>query len=396
MVKIRVRPETGKLYFDFQYQGKRCREYTALDDSKENRCRLKTVAKKMNAEITLATFVYRDYFPNSKRAAQFEARSVVEGRLSDVPLFSEFVEVWFTENEIRWRQSTCESTRVALNKHLLPVFGDQYVSQIKRPDVLQFRAGLANVPGQDGNKSLAPKTINNIMGILNMIMSEAAMRYEFTSPMLNIKRLKQQRKEIKPFSIGEVQLIINTVRPDYRNYFIVRFFTGMRSGEIHGLKWSRVDFESELILVRESVDRGRTEYTKTDGSQREIKMSSVVFEAMRSQFEATGKGEYVFCTKAGTPIDNKNMTDRVWYPLLRHLDLEKRRPYQCRHTAATLWLASGENPEWIARQMGHSTTEMLFRVYSRFVPNLTRQDGSAFDHFLNGAINVNQQERRHD
>jgi integrase len=56
--------------------------------------------------------------------------------------------------------------------------------------------------------------------------------------------------------------------------------------------------------------------------------------------------------------------------------------YQTRHTAATLWLAAGENPEWIARQMGHNTTEMLFRVYSRFVPNLTRKDGSAFEALL--------------
>jgi integrase len=53
-----------------------------------------------------------------------------------------------------------------------------------------------------------------------------------------------------------------------------------------------------------------------------------------------------------------------------------------RHTAATLWLASGEAPEWIARQLGHTTTEMLFRVYSRYVPNLTRNDGSAMDRLL--------------
>ena len=53
-----------------------------------------------------------------------------------------------------------------------------------------------------------------------------------------------------------------------------------------------------------------------------------------------------------------------------------------RHTAATLWLASGEAPEWIARQLGHSSTEMLFRVYSRYVPNLTRQDGSAMERLL--------------
>lgn len=59
-----------------------------------------------------------------------------------------------------------------------------------------------------------------------------------------------------------------------------------------------------------------------------------------------------------------------------------RRPYQMRHTAATLWLASGEAPEWIARQLGHTSTEMLFRVYSRYVPNLTRQDGSAMERLL--------------
>jgi integrase len=90
----------------------------------------------------------------------------------------------------------------------------------------------------------------------------------------------------------------------------------------------------------------------------------------------------VFCNREGKPLDNDNFTDRVWYPLLRHLGLKSRRPYQTRHTAATLWLASGEAPEWIARQLGHSSTEMLFRVYSRYVPNLTRQDGSAIDRLL--------------
>jgi integrase len=76
------------------------------------------------------------------------------------------------------------------------------------------------------------------------------------------------------------------------------------------------------------------------------------------------------------------VTKRVWYPLLRYLAFKPRRPYQSRHTAATLWLAAGENPLWIARQLGHSSTEMLFKVYGRFVPNLTRQDGSAFERLL--------------
>ena len=162
----------------------------------------------------------------------------------------------------------------------------------------------------------------------------------------------------------------------------------MRTGEVHGLKWKYVDFDRRLILVRETVVDGEETYTKTDSSQRDIQMSQVVFDALKVQEAGTRKlSEFVFCNRDGLSLDNKNLNNRVWKPLLRRLGLKQRRPYQCRHTAATLWLASGESPEWIARQLGHTTTEMLFRVYSRYVPNLTRRDGSAFERMLlqNGA-----------
>jgi len=139
---------------------------------------------------------------------------------------------------------------------------------------------------------------------------------------------------------------------------------------------------SQQILIRETFIQGRTEYTKNDGSQREIDMSAPVYSALKKQFEDTGGGEYVFSTKSFTPLDHNNVTKRVWYPILSHLGLRKRVPYQTRHTAATLWLASGESPEWIARQMGHANTKLLFSTYSRYVPNLTRQDGSAFERLL--------------
>ena len=156
----------------------------------------------------------------------------------------------------------------------------------------------------------------------------------------------------------------------------------MRTGEIDGLKWRYIDFERGFILVRETVVGGRIEYTKTDGSQREIVMSQVVREALLAQQKETGDKTFVFSTKNDTPHNHRNVTRRIWYPTLDACGLRHRTPYQTRHTAATLWLAAGENPEWIARQMGHTTSEMLFKVYSRYVPNLTRQDGSAFESLL--------------
>lgn len=226
-----------------------------------------------------------------------------------------------------------------------------------------------------------------MMNPLRQILNEAADRYDFRTPFDNIKQLKVKRTDVDPFALNEVKSILKTVRPDFRAYFTTRFFTGMRTGEIDGLKWKYVDFEKRLIMVRETVVNGQDEYTKTDGSQRDIQMNQLVFDALKEQQKATaGLSDYVFCNRLGTPLDHKNVTSRVWYPLLRHLGLKERRPYQCRHTAATLWLASGEAPEWIARQLGHTTTEMLFRVYSRYVPNLTRRDGSAFERLLAQSI----------
>ncbi|WP_233219093.1 site-specific integrase [Photobacterium sp. GB-27] len=172
------------------------------------------------------------------------------------------------------------------------------------------------------------------------------------------------------------------VKPEFVDYFKVRFFTGMRTSEIDGLKWKYVDFERRIISIRETYVHGRMDTTKTTGSHRDIQMSSVVFDALASQRNVTKRAEFVFCNSAGNPIDKRNVRERVWKPALKAMGISYRRPYETRHTAATLWLAAGEAPEWIARQMGHTTTKMLFEVYSRFVPNLTRQDGSAFEKLL--------------
>lgn len=400
MASIQLRKETGTLIMDFYYRGQRCREQTALTDTPANRKKVQKVLDRIEADIASGAFEYRRYFPSSKNAAKFDGvdmppagHNQVEANVAqgvnnpsvdaNVPLFRDFAETWFVEKEVEWRKSHRISTRADMDKLLISHFGDKVVSQITKADILTFRATLAKVIARGKTTPMSARRINKIFGPLRQILCEAADRFDFRTPFHNIKPLKIRKTDIKPFTLDEVKLIVNTVRTDFRHYYTVRFFTGMRTGEVDGLKWKYVDFERRLILVRETVVCGEEEYTKNDGSQREIRMSQVVYDALKEQEKATRKiSAFVFCNNLGKPLDHKNVTNRVWYPLLRHLGIEKRRPYHCRHTAATLWLAAGENPEWIARQMGHSTTEMLFRVYSRFVPNLTRQDGSAFERLL--------------
>lgn len=411
MASIRVRPESGKLYFDFQYQGERCREYSLLDDTPTNRRKMEKVLEKIEADIARGTFDYGRYFPGSKMTKRFApppavpagaairlpraSQTVLSAPLA--PTFSEFVEKWLPQKQVEWRYSHRVTIESTLSAHLLPYFGEKRVDLITRDDVLSFRTVLAGkrirMPSKqaDEDRTLTPTTINKVAGVFRMIMDEAALRYEFKNPCVSIKRLKIQRTDIEPFTLDEVHQLLARIRPDYRPYLTFRFFTGVRSGEVHGLKWKHIDFARKQILIRETFTYGRTEYTKNDGSQREIHMSQPVFDALvlmkpegYDQSPTDFDDRYVFSTTGQKPLDNTNFNDRVWKPLLRNLGLKYRRPYQMRHTCATLWLAAGESPEWIARQLGHTTTEMLFRTYSRYVPNLMRKDGVAFDSLVTG------------
>ena len=392
MASIQVRKETGCLIMDFYFQGFRCREQTALTDTAANRKKVQKLLDRIEADIAAGTFDYRRYFPASKNAARFDAAPAVSVAVTvtapsapaapPTPLFKDFAETWYLEKEVEWRKSHRITVRRELDS-LISRFGEKAVGQITKADVLAYRAELGKVTARGKETKLSAARINKMLNPLRQVLNEAADRFDFRTPFDSVKQLKTKRTDVDPFTLAEVKQILDTVRPDFRHYFTVRFFTGLRTGEVDGLQWKYVDFDNRLILVRETIVGGEEEYTKTDGSQRDIQMSQLVFDALQAQFEATGKlGKFVFCNRLGTPLDHKNVTNRVWYPLLRHLNLKQRRPYQCRHTAATLWLASGEAPEWIARQLGHTTTEMLFRVYSRYVPNLTRRDGSAFERLI--------------
>ncbi|KAA3651084.1 MAG: DUF3596 domain-containing protein [Rhodocyclaceae bacterium] len=412
MGTIRKRADNGKLFLDFRYQGKRCREQTNFDDTVANRKRLNAFLQRIDSEIANGSFSYERSFPGSKTTKSLRtvdspaqpanalafvthlpmpsvspAMNAAPIACGLLPSFEAFVETWVQENEVSWRRSYRRTVEDIINKHLVPRFKGRGVGSLTREELLKLRSELAKVPGRK-KETLSPRRINAIMNVMSLILKEASDRYQFTCPYYNIKPLKIPKSDVQPFTLAEVKTILATVREDYRDYFTVRFFTGMRTGEVDGLKWEYVDFERRIILIRETIVAGQVEdEAKTQESIRDIQMSQIVFDALKRQFVSTGRrGRFVFCTRDGSPCDHNNVTKRVWYPLLRHLGLKLRRPYQTRHTAATLWLAAGENPEWIARQMGHTSTEMLFKVYSRYVPNLTRQDGSAFERLITNAI----------
>ncbi len=394
MAKVRSRPENNLLFMDFYFHGTRCREQTALENTTQNRKKIESFLAKIEKEIELGSFDYAKTFPGSPKAKKFASiagkhvpvkmPSIDEQKPDTlIPAFSDFAAQWQIEMTPQWKRSHRAAVDEILIRNLLPAFGVKPVHSIAKADVLSFRAMLSTLPGRKG--TLSASRINKIMCILRQILNEASDRFNFASAFRGVKRLKQKRPEIQPFTLDEVRLILESVRSDYRHYLTVRFFTAMRTCEINGLKWKYVDFTNNLILIRETLVSGYQEIGgKTESSVRDIPMQPMVREALEALYQhRNAASEWVFANAAGNPVDAKNFTNRVWYPLLRYLNLDARRPYQTRHTAATLMLAAGENPEWIARVMGHVDTTMLFKVYSRFIPNLTRLDGQAMAGLIN-------------
>jgi integrase len=270
MGSVRARQDNGLLFFDFRYEGERCREQTLLPDTPPNRKKMERALQSIEAEIKAGTFDYAASFPNSKRfkrkaeaaaappqpVAPVAAAAAVS--VAPTPTFRDFVSTWLAEHQVEWRRSHIKVLNSTLEGHLLPAFGDKPVGTITKSDVLNFRAKLAEKPGRIGTK-LSAKRINNILAVMRQVMADAADTHRFTSPFSNVKPLKVRKVDIQPFTLEEVDRILKTVRMDWRDYLQVRFLTGMRTGEVNGLKWKYVDFERRLILIRETFVLGEDE-----------------------------------------------------------------------------------------------------------------------------------------
>lgn len=385
MAVINVRKETSRLYIDFRFNGIRCREQTAMNDTLSNRRVLHKLIDKMNAELTLGVFDYGKTFPNSRKA-KLIARN--ENEKCESRIFANFANTWLKEMKPSWRDSYQKTIQYLMDSKLIPYFGESFVSDISKADILSYRAALSQCDHEGSNKKkLSARYINRVIGLLCTMLAEASSRYGFKNTIGSIKPLKVRNNQVLPFTLTEVQLIINNAPRQFKDYLIVRFFTGLRTGELHGLRWSNIRFNERQICVNEAIVNGALTNTKSASSDRIISISDMVFSALQRQLEVSEESEFVF-TRNSSPVTQGYITQSVWYPLLDKLNLSKRRPYNCRHTCATLWLASGENPEWIARQLGHNSTQILFNIYSNYVPNLTRQDGREANKLFN-QIEVN-------
>jgi len=167
--------------------------------------------------------------------------------------------------------------------------------------------------------------------------------------------------------------------------YVLAIHTGLRQGELLGLKWEDVDLENGLIRVRRTLTRykGRVLLSepKTKRSRRTVRLTETAVDALRehlarqmTQMEALGDlyrdQGLVFATQKGTLVNPSNLRKRSFAPLLEKAGLPSIRFHDLRHTCATLLLASNVNPKIVSEMLGHASIAITLDTYSHVLPTM--------------------------
>lgn len=339
----------GSIRIVFMYKGTRCREIVKLPPTKKNIAYAAQLRAEILRKITLGQFIYREYFPDSPRVERNES-----------PTFFEMAKIWI-EGQTHLAYSTEKEYRGMLNRYWLPELGDLRMRDINHTKLLEVI----------GSINWAAKTRNNALGPLKNIFELAHMDGIIDSnPVSRIKNAKVQKPEPDPLSLEELEIVLQWMKkePRWLGYFEIAFFTGMRTSELIALRWGDVDFHNRLIRVQRARVRAQEKGTKTS-TIRDIELSSRALSALeRYKAFTLLRGEEVFIHPGtGEPIIDDRPPRLFWESALKALGLRHRAAYQTRHTCITLWLMSGANPMWVARQVGHSSPQMTFNRYARWI-----------------------------
>ena len=376
-----VRPKSkSSIEIDFYYHGIRCRETIKLKPIPQN---LNYAAKrkaKIEIDIAHGTFDYAKEFPDSSKAKLFAKKS------GDVVTVKECLYRWLDwaknrkENPIK--SSTLHNYKKIVDNRLVPEFGHLKVTELK----------LTHIQDWISTCNCARKTLSNLISPLRCTLEDAMYHRDIEYNILHEWKptdrdvKKQSNDEVDPFTPDEQQLILDALDGQNRNLIQFAFWSGLRTSELIALNWGDVDFETGYIDVNKALTQAadNPEAPKTLAGKRKVKLLEPALQALKAQRCYTRlKNQEVF----QYPKTNSRWTGdqairrTLWIPALKKAGVKYRKPYQTRHTYASMMLSAGENLLWVSKQMGHKNPAITLKAYGRFIKNNDDAGTMAVDMF---------------
>ncbi|WP_037684485.1 site-specific integrase [Streptomyces griseus] len=304
------------------------------------------------------------------------------------------------------RETTHTRYHATVRLYITPALGRKKLGRLTAKDVRTFLNQLRNTcqcctrgldhqgvcctAGACCGKQLSPLTIIYVHSVLKSALQHAVREDELPRNVArNVPAGTPRPKRTEPLTAAEARQLLQTAEGHRLHaMFELALRTGLRKGELLGLRWTDFDLDSGTVSIRRTLQRttshGLTTLpTKTTNSERRIALPTECLRSLQDhrqrqarERERAGDGwletGYVFTTSNGRPIDPTNLT-RTFSTLLRDAGLRRIRFHDLRHTAATLLLEQGVELVVIKELLGHAHIGVTATVYTHVRPRLQHQ-----------------------
>lgn len=371
-----VRSRSAKsIEIDFIYLGQRCRETFRVPPTPAN---LKKVAQHRATildAIARGVFDYAVTFPESKARFKFAPCPRGAGQRLD-----DYLDTWLDGKKKELKASTWAGYQkiVKIIQHATtPALGAMLLPDLKRGHLKEFCK----------SQNTSNKWLRNVQSCLRSALQDAVDDELLeVNPLYgwsyeNAEAVKTS-DDVDPFTSEEREAILEAFRdPQHRNLFEFAFWTGLRTSELVALEWEDIDF----LRGEARINKAKTQFAdeaeppKTRKGIRDVKLLGPAMAALKRQKEITFlAGGVIFRDpRSGEPwAGDEPIRQGPWKSAIKKAGVRYRRPYQTRHTYASMMLTAGEPLGWVAAQMGHSDLTMLARVYARWIESATPEAGN--------------------
>ena len=311
----------------------------------------------------------------------------------------QWMDVWF-ENcaKIKVRPSSHQTYRGYIDNHIKPSIGSTPLSKLSSLDLQKFYKKLLSVgrveriESKRQPKGLSAKTVRNINQVISSAMEFAkSQKLIAANPTDGCALPKLEHREMKTLPAEQLASFLREAKESgvFELYYI-ELATGLRRGELLGLKWEDIDLEQGIIRIWRQVARINGEVVeaplKTKNSYRGVSIGADAVEILREQKrKINGTSEYAFPSPNGGPISPDSVLHML-HRVLKRAGLPKVRFHDLRHTFATLALQNGVDIKTVSGMLGHYSAGFTLDTYAHVTTAAQKKAANTMDSVLSGAV----------
>ncbi|WP_188859918.1 tyrosine-type recombinase/integrase, partial [Oceanobacillus indicireducens] len=307
--------------------------------------------------------------------------------------YKDFIDEWLENRKSNVSKNTHETYRYIIDAHIKPKLGRFQLDKLNSLAIDNFYTEL----DKQGKSSATIKKVHSII----RASLEYALQYQLIkrNPASVVKPPAVKHKDIIVWDESEVIQFLDFVKDewDYVLYHLA-LYTGMRKGEILGLKWGDIDFINNKIRVMRSYSRTGFSEGKTKNTRRVIDIDESDTEFLIKRKKEISKNklkmgpdyndlDLIICRPTGDPVDVRNV-NRRFDKFVERSGLPRIRFHDMRHTHATLMLKMGVPVKVVSERLGHGSIELTLNTYTHLLPSMQFEAVQTFNKNMEKIRNI--------